>query len=156
MTHSCRSCLSFDDDKCFLTFAGEIPNEKCFIYLALNNLHTIKKSSTRKEMLFRLLKGKDYIDMNYLTNPEISKIACHCHLSVFHFFRSFKQAFQITPYHYIMQKKLDHALSLIALDKYSLSEIAVLCGFSDIFTFSKAFKRRFHYPPSRYTGIRVA
>ncbi len=154
--YSEKSCFSFIDDKWFLKLAREIIKEEYFIYFALNNLHSLKKLSTRKEILLRLLNGKKYIDTNYLANPEISKVASYCNLSVFYFFRSFKQAFQLTPYQYLLQKRLDHALSLMVLNRYSLTEIAFSCGFPDIFTFSKAFKRQFRYPPSKHILIKAA
>jgi len=35
-------------------------------------------------------------------------------------------------------------------DNYTLTDIASLCGFPDLFTFSKAFKREYGVAPSRY------
>jgi AraC family transcriptional regulator len=37
---------------------------------------------------------------------------------------------------------------LLERDKYSVSEAAYAAGYSDIFAFSKAFKKHFGYSPS--------
>lgn len=116
-------------------------------YLSLNSIQSIKWE-TRKELLRRLYTGRHYIEENFLRINEISEVAIISNLSEFHFFRSFKQAFGITPYQYILNKKLDLARSMMNEPGNSITHIASLCNFSDVFTFSKAFKRRFGISPS--------
>ena len=134
-------------------------NEETFLLLAeqiifhqyrnTQSLHAITsaKSSTRKEILRRLLAGKNFIDEGYLINPSISAIAAVANLSEYHFFRSFRQAFSITPYQYMLQKRLEHSRGLIE-NGSSIDNAAAACGFSDIFSFSKAFKKKYAYSPS--------
>jgi AraC family transcriptional regulator len=105
------------------------------------------KTSTKKEILKRLLKAKHFIDENYLLNPGIAQIAAVANLSEFHFFRSFRQAFSITPYHYMLQKRLEHSHTFIKKGQ-PLDDVATACSFPDIFSFSKAFKKKYGYPPS--------
>ena len=105
--------------------------------------------STKKELLRRLLQGRDFIDDNVLKNPGIAEIVQHCNMSPFHFFRSFKQAFGCSPYQYIITKRLEYAQSLIRTG-HSFTSIAAQCGFADLFTFSKAFKKLYGVSPSDY------
>jgi AraC-like DNA-binding protein len=118
-------------------------------YLSLNNIPA-KKTATRKEIYERLLQGKQYMEAYYSLNPDIATVAQNCSLSTFHFFRSFRQAFGISPYQYMMQLRLKYALELMQDENYSFTDIASLCGFPDLFTFSKAFKREYGMSPSRY------
>lgn len=113
---------------------------------ALNQLVAVK-SSTRKETLRRVLSGKNYMDEYFLHELSIPQIARQASLSQYYFFRNFKKAFAITPYQYLLQKRLDHARKLIHQDM-SIQDAAFECCFPDAFTFSKAFKRKFGYPPS--------
>ncbi|MBK9983000.1 MAG: helix-turn-helix transcriptional regulator [Saprospiraceae bacterium] len=115
----------------------------------LNFLHQLQavKRSTREETLRRLLIGKHYIDEHYLQNPEIPDIARQASLSQFYFFRNFKMAFGITPYQYMMHKRLEHAKNLIK-NNVPVSKIASDCHYPDVFTFSKAFKKKYGYAPS--------
>ena len=131
---------SIVDDNVFELLAEKIVASELNNYTSIQKLNSIK-TATKKETLKRLLKGKNYIDINYLKNPGIAEIAKFCSLSGFHFLRSFKQAFSLSPYQYMLQKRLDHASNLLLESNESVSTIAGQCSFSDSFTFSKAFKK---------------
>ncbi len=138
----------------FLDLAEKIICHSYGNYLALNGIQSVKLE-TRKELLRRLYSGKQYIDENFLRINEISEVAVISNLSQFHFFRSFKQAFGTPIYQYILNKKLDFASSMMANADLSITEIASVCNFSDIFTFSKAFKRRFGISPSQFQNTHI-
>jgi AraC family transcriptional regulator len=142
--------------------AGELVNKEWFLnltekiihheyghYRAINNLAALK-TETKKELLKRLLKAKQYIDEQYLFIKDITEVAAYCNLSEFHFFRSFRQAFGNSPYQYILKKRLQEAVIMIHENKFSITAIAHHCNFPDLPTFSKAFKRQFGYSPSRF------
>lgn len=144
------------------SFYEELVNEEWFLMLtehivlhekqnsdALKNILS-KKTSTRKEIYARLLIGKEFMNDNYLQNPEIAVVARHCNLSVYHFFRSFKQAFGVSPYQFMLKLRLDHSLVLLKENRMSVTDVASSCGFPDVFTFSKAFKREFDLSPNYY------
>jgi AraC family transcriptional regulator len=131
----------------FLDLAEKIIYHEYGNYLALNGIRSVK-TETRKELLQRVLVAKHYIDESFLSIKEVNEVAVFCNLSEFHFFRSFRQAFGITPYQYILNKRLELARDMIITGGLSLTEIALHCNFPDIFTFSKAFKRRFGKAPS--------
>ena len=118
-------------------------------YLALNGIQSVKLE-TRKELLRRVYIGKQFMDDNFLTINEISEVAVASNLSEFHFFCSFKQAFGITTYQYIQNKKLELARWMLHDKNTSITTIASICSFPDVFTFSKAFKRRFGISPSQF------
>jgi len=118
-------------------------------YLALNGIQSVKLE-TRKELLRRLHMGKQFMDDNFLLINDIGEVAVASNLSEFHFFRSFKQAFGITTYQYILNKKLELARRMLQDNDTSITTIASICNFPDLFTFSKAFKRRFGTSPSQF------
>ena len=118
-------------------------------YLALNGIQSVKLE-TRKELLRRVHLGKQFMDDNFLTINDITEVAVASNLSEFHFFRSYKQAFGITTYQYILNKKLELARRMLQDKDVSITAIASICNFPDLFTFSKAFKRRFGIAPSQF------
>lgn len=132
----------------FLEMAELIILQEKGNYLAFNGLKTVK-TSTKKETLHRLKKAIAYMNNCFLSNPDIGEIACFCNMSEFHFFRSFKQAFGITPYKYLLKRRLEFSKELL-LQKLPAKEIAIQCGFADVFTYSKAFKRTFGVSPTIY------
>jgi AraC family transcriptional regulator len=117
-------------------------------FLALNGIRSVR-SATKKEILNRLKTGKLYIDDNFLFINDIAEVATASNMSEFHFFRSFKQAFSISPYQYLLQKKLELAQSLLYNKEFSVTKIASYCNFSDLPSFSKAFKRQYGQSPSQ-------
>jgi len=133
----------------FLDLVEKIVCHEYGNYLALNGIGSVKWS-TRKELLQRLQVAKQFMDESFLTVREIAEVATVSNLSEFHFYRSFKEAFDITPYQYLLNKRLEYAKELIGKNNQSLSSIALLCNFPDLFTFSKAFKRQYGFPPSRF------
>lgn len=119
-------------------------------FIALSNIKSLKPS-TRKEIYRRVKIGKDYIDLNFLKIDNIKQVAEACYMSEYYFFRSFKQVYNITPYQYLLKKRLEFSIELLKPGTMSLTKIAAVSGFPDIFTFSKAFKRNYDIPPSVYS-----
>ena len=106
------------------------------------------KKETRKEIYRRVLLGKFFIDKNFNRKIEVDEIAKNAFMSEFHFFRSFKEVLGITPHQYLLSIRLVKAYEELTNSEKFINEIAVNCGFSDIYSFSKAFKKFFGYSPS--------
>ncbi|AJQ99408.1 putative transcriptional regulator yidL [Enterobacteriaceae bacterium bta3-1] len=53
-----------------------------------------------------------------------------------------------TPKEYYLDARLELALSLFRQGDYSIGQVAELLNFFDSFHLSKAFKKKFGYPPS--------
>ena len=70
-------------------------------------------------------------------------------MSPYHFHRIFQKTFNISPYHYSLKVRLNHAATLMAHQKYSITEAAMATGFSDISSFSKTYKKHFGVSPSQ-------
>lgn len=88
------------------------------------------------------------MDQYYLEINGVKEIADHCAMSEYHFYRRFKQVYEQTPHQYLTQKRLSMARDLLQQSTYSISQIALMCSYPDVFTFSKAFKRFFGFTPS--------
>jgi AraC family transcriptional regulator len=131
----------------FMDLSERIIYQEYGNYLALNEINSVK-ATTRKEVLHRLLLAKEFMDSNYLEIAEIREIADHCNMSEYHFFRRFKEVYKKTPYQYITEQKMQKARQLLSEKKHTVSEVALLCNFPDVFTFSKSFKKFFGIPPS--------
>ncbi|WP_025716892.1 AraC family transcriptional regulator [Paenibacillus sp. 1-18] len=97
-----------------------------------------------------LQQGKDYIDMHYCDRITIEQIAEHVGVDRAHFSRKFHSTFLISPAKYLQNLKIDQAKRLLEKTTYNLSIIAQSIGYTDMSTFSKAFKKTAGIPPREY------
>lgn len=63
----------------------------------------------------------------------------------------FKENLNQTPKKYINDLKLERASQMIRENKYTISEIALMLGFTSIHYFSKAFAQKYNLAPSEYS-----
>ena len=76
-------------------------------------------------------------------------LAKECNLSDVHLRRLFKKVLGISPVQYLVNLRFDKAIKLLSLNELSVSQIAVECGFSDVYYFSKAYKKRYGHSPTK-------
>lgn len=131
----------------FWNLAQHLVTDQTAVYQQFRSVRAVK-SATRRDLFKRLSLGKIFIDNHFNDGIGIPEIANEVAMSDFHFFRLFKQVFGISPYQYILQKRLSQAHHLLKSGT-PVSQVAFESDFSDVFAFSKAFKKHFGYPPSR-------
>lgn len=100
-------------------------------------------------MYRKLQTAKNYIDLHFTTIENVESVAKESSISEYHFYRLFKQIFGVSPYHYITQKKLELAQELLRDKVLSVTDVAMVCGFADLASFSKSFKNFFEISPSK-------
>lgn len=142
------SVFGVDDinDELFFTLAEEIIKDQVPVFRELQQIRVLK-TATRKDLYRRILRGREYIDQSFALPLSIEMVARHAAMSEYHFFRLFKTVHGISPHQYILRKRLEAGRELLQ-KQYSVSTAAIDCGFSDIYSFSKAFKKHFGFPPS--------
>jgi AraC family transcriptional regulator len=113
---------------------------------AVNRLGNLKPC-TKKEIIQRVAIGKAYIDDMFLMNISIHDVACEATMSDFYFFRSFRLVYDMSPYKYLLSKRLQHAHQLLAEGKLKVKDIGIIVGFSDAYCFSKAYKHYYGQSP---------
>lgn len=64
------------------------------------------------------------------------------------FRKNFKAVCGVSPGEYQLDSRINYSKTLLLDTSKNLNEIALLCGFSDNFAYSKAFKKRTGLPPS--------
>lgn len=131
--YSLAECKVFDLRKKFNNFTS------------LNSV----KEETNLRLFHFVYDAKLFIDAHYLERINIEDIATEARLSEYHFIRLFKQAFNTTPYQYMIKKRLLHAQELL-LSGTTIDQIIHATGFSDAASFSKAFKSQFGSSPRQF------
>lgn len=136
------------NEEFFYTLSEQIIADQTPVFKKLQAIPSIK-AVTKKDLYRRVYRGKELIDALFchpLTVEAIAKEAC---MSEYHFFRLFKSVFGQSPNQYMIQKRLQYAHTLLQKERASVSVAAIESGFSDIYAFSKSFKKHFGYSPSK-------
>src|SRR5271155_1648012 len=98
----------------------------------------------------RLNRVQDYIEAHLddrLTLTELAGVAC---LSPYHFSRSFKQVTGVGLHHYVMQRRLERAKTLMRRTNEPLALIAQEAGFADQSHLNSAFRREMGVTPGQF------
>lgn len=133
------------EQELFYSLAESIITDQRFIFDHLNNLD-FKKNVTNEEVFRSILLAKNFIDDRITDNLSLDEISMKIGISKYHFIRVFKQVFGVSPYQYQKRKRLE----LAKIDLLKGNDIlctAVLYGFPDASSFSKAFKQQFGQTP---------
>lgn len=98
-----------------------------------------------------LREVEEYIHSHLDQNVSLADLANVAHLSEFHFARLFKQTTGLSPYQFVIHKRIERAKRLITGGRHSLAQIALDVGFSDQSQFHRHFKRLVGVTPKRFT-----
>lgn len=95
-------------------------------------------------------KAVNYISENIDKRITIDELAFAANLSPSYFSNLFRKEIGEPPHRYILSARLKNSLRLLNEGKMSLTEIALICGFSSGAHFSVAFRKEFSISPSEY------
>jgi AraC-like DNA-binding protein len=99
----------------------------------------------------RIAMAREYLDTNFRSDNVLDGAAAASGLSRRRFGELFKNNFDVTPNRYLQIKRIEYSKELLGIQELSVGEVAVLCGFSDIYYFSRLFKKLTGITPSAYT-----
>lgn len=99
---------------------------------------------------------REVIDAHLFSNITINELAQLTNRSLSSFKREFTRMYQEAPATYIREKKLEKAAELMVSTELRTTEIAFVCGFSDVAHLSKTFKQKFGIAPSIYKLNQIA
>lgn len=86
-------------------------------------------------------KALSYIENNFTANISVTDIAVVCNLSTQHLNRLFRNATDLSPYQYILEKRMRYACTVLLNSECSIEETAYKAGFANPFNFMNSFKK---------------
>ncbi|MBN2290932.1 MAG: helix-turn-helix domain-containing protein [Pirellulales bacterium] len=89
-----------------------------------------------------------FMDRHLVDNPSLAEIAKVVHLAPNYFHRKFSATFHVTPFNYMLTRRLNLGRQLLLSTNLTLDSVAERCGFSSAFHFSKLFKKHRGISPS--------
>ncbi len=100
-------------------------------------------------------KALDCIHSEYMNPLTVEDIAARLNLDRSYFSTLFKKTVGISPKKYLLNYRMKLAASLLTDKGKSVSVTAYSVGYSDVFVFSKMFKRHFGISPTEYASKHI-
>jgi AraC-like DNA-binding protein len=95
-----------------------------------------------------------YIENNFTDKDlYIKKVAAMSSLSEVHFRRLFKDIFLVPPKKYLMSLRINRAKDLLKEGFWSITDIAGMVGYSNVYYFSQSFQKEVGKCPTEYAKI---
>jgi AraC family transcriptional regulator len=95
-------------------------------------------------------KVAQYIEQHLSEDVPLPALAELVGLSPYHFARAFKQSFGLPPHRYLTTRRIEKAKSLLARPAVSVTEIGLGLGFSEVSSFTTAFRKHAGVTPTEY------
>ncbi|MEM7053302.1 MAG: AraC family transcriptional regulator [Pseudomonadota bacterium] len=108
---------------------------------------------TKARVLNGLQRAHRLIHERYGEPWTVSQLAEAAHLSRASFTRSFTRLYGVSPKRLLEQVRLQVAAAKIAARTDSITTISVNCGYADLPTFSRAFRRYYGIAPSSWAKV---
>lgn len=91
---------------------------------------------------------RTYVDRHLCDRISVEDLANVVGFSAPHFSRLFKATLGVTPYQYVIERRLDRASHLLTTTSRPVYDIALEVGYGHVSHFSRAFKLQFGRTPS--------
>jgi AraC-like DNA-binding protein len=147
-----RSVLSFHE--------GEAGQSAFWLAAALQE---IRQQDLRSESVLQLEGRAEEIEQICArirnapgSNHRLPELAGSVNLSTDHFTRLFKRMKGLTPRDFILRTRIETAQSLLQVSSYTVTRIAEILGYSDVYFFSKQFTAKVGVTPTVYRRQAVA
>lgn len=92
------------------------------------------------ELLRRLLRAKDRMDVASDEAWPVRRLARASGVSAAHFARSFSDAFGVPPHRYLLTRRIERATALLRDGDLSITQIAFETGWKSLGTFGRTFR----------------
>ena len=123
----------------------------CLFIDALMQSSSTRVSAQENQLKdFYIQEAVNYIEQNYQRNLTVEEVADACRLNRSYFSKLFKDNVGCPPQEFLIRVRLAKAAELMCSSNAPISEIAVRCGYSNQFHFSRAFTTHYGVPPQQW------
>ncbi len=91
----------------------------------------------------------EYVEENFLANKiSVPFLTDLCGISEAYLKKLFIKKFGMSPIKYIIRLKINHACDLLRSKRYSVTQVSEICGYDNVYFFSRQFKEYVGTSPS--------
>lgn len=102
------------------------------------------------DVLIHLRRSRDHIDRTYAEPIDLDTLAAIAGLSKYHFLRSFRMTYGITPAAYISERRVERAQDLLRATNLTVTEVCHAVGYTSLGSFSARFTEIVGESPSAF------
>jgi AraC-like DNA-binding protein len=117
------------------------------IYYKMSDMHFDVKLSNEDINRLKVIE-KELVKDFSIEPPGITKLARLAAMSPSKLKNSFKEIFGLPVYQYFQKHRMNKAKAMLLSRKYSVKEVGIELGYSNLSNFAKAFKKSFDQLPS--------
>lgn len=129
------------------------PDAKIVCNLLENWLRQVRRRINRQsqpDVIPRpFLEARQYLDRHYDQPLRLSDLTRRMKLTEQHLCSRFGQYFGISPKNYVIRLRLHHATQLLGDQNLTITQIAQMVGYRDLYHFSKLFKKHMGVSPQQ-------
>ena len=123
------------------------------IFLLIQRTRQEEKPAISTYLQQEIDYAQRYFHEHYNEDIQIKEYARSRNMSVSWFLRNFKEVTKRSPTQYLLNIRLDNAISLLETTSYNVTEISAIIGYDDPLYFSRLFKKYKGVSPSDYRKI---
>lgn len=98
-------------------------------------------------------RARVYMDAHYMEKLSAEQIAEASRVSPSHLFRLFRKETGLTPYAYLTNVRMEHAMKMLLNTSCTVEEIADYCAFCSSANFIRAFRQSTGVTPRKYRKL---
>ena len=95
-------------------------------------------------------RAVDFVRMNYCNPIKVKDIADYVSINRSYLYSLFEKYLHISPQEFLTLYRLTKSLELLHSTDYTIESIALSTGYTDVYVYTKAFKREKNMSPSAY------
>lgn len=103
--------------------------------------------------LTQLRPALDYMQQHRDRHPTLAELAALVHLQPTYFSNLFTRCLGESPMAYLLRRRIEHAQGLLRSTDLPLKQVAAQAGFSDVYYFSRQFRRLVGTPPGAFRRL---
>jgi AraC family transcriptional regulator len=98
----------------------------------------------------RIATAVQFIELNFRQPLSLEELSALVGISPYHFLRTFKQVAGLTPYQFILRRRLREAALRLRTTAEPVLDVALDAGFGDLSNFNHTFRTAFGTTPTTY------
>ena len=125
------------------------------IYILRHHDHRLKPLAPAKQRILQRLQPAFEVMMNRLGDPElsVSQMATAVHVSEVYLRKMFRTVMGDAPLACLRKRRIEKAAHLLRTTDVPLKQVAVVCGYSSLQFFHRAFRAATGNTPGEYRGV---